>query len=592
MTTLDQILSLKYKQIVGLDNIQNISKNTTIFGNITIGGSLFNSRQTILVGDVSILNNLYISGISTLVGDVTIGNNLTILRNNLIQNNATIISNLYITNNSNIGNNLNISGNSLFNYNVTIASSLNISGNSIFQNGISVSNIQSINNNPLNIYGNIINIGNTNSVIQLLGNTNYIGSSADIKVADKLISLNLNISTGSGIDNGNQSGIEILGTSGNGYIRTDPTATRFEIKPPIGIFGYIQTTDMNNNLFVSGITTIYNNVSILSSLNISSNTNINNSVTINNTLSIFGNSIFNNSTTINTNLFISSNTIIQNNITSNGNLNIIGNSLLNGYVTINSNLLVNGNTIFNNNANINSSLYVSSDTIIYSNSTVNGILYISGNSLFQNNNIINNSLYISGNTILNNNITIASKLLVSNNTIINGNITLNSNLNVSGSSIIQGTVTIGSNLGYLNILSQISSILPEYSDNVSATGGGVPLWGFYRTGGVIKIRLQELTPYIYFSGTTTLTGYIGNTYTDPGAYALDTVGNTIQVYLISVILTSDTINLLSNIKLITGTSTLVTLNSNLSIGTYILTYSTTDSLNNISYNTRNFIITN
>ena len=265
MSTLDNILIQKYKEMVGLGNIQNVSNNTTIIGSVSINSDLYVSGTAILNGNTTINSNLYISGNANLLGNVSVGNMLTVLGNSVIQGNTTITSNLYVENNSNISGNLRVSGNSLFNSSVSMMSSLNVSGITQFNNGLYVSDILQLNGNPLNIYGNTINIGNSNSVINIKGSANYV-STTDLKVVDKLISLNLNADTATGFDIGNMSGIEILGTSGTGYIRTDNTATRFEIKPPIGNSGYITTLDMNNNLFVSGTTTLQNDVTMLSSL--------------------------------------------------------------------------------------------------------------------------------------------------------------------------------------------------------------------------------------------------------------------------------------------------------------------------------------
>jgi len=579
MTTLDEILIQKYKEMVGLGNIKNISNNTTILGGVSINSDLYVSGITILNGNTTIKSNLYISGNTNINGNISIGNSLNILGNSIIQGNTTILSNLYVSNNTNITGNLVVSGNSIFNSSVSMMSSLNISGLTQFNNGLYVSDIQQLNNNPLNIYGDIINIGNSNSIINIKGSANYVATS-DLKVVDKLISLNLNADTATGFDIGNMSGIEILGTSGTGYIRTNNTASRFEIKPPIGNSGYITTLDMNNNLYISGSTTLQNDVTILSSLYISGNTNINGNVTINNNLNVSGSTLIQGSISINNNLNISGDSILQGSTSINSNLNVSGNSLLNGSVTINSNLFVNGNTIINNNTTINTNLYVSGNSILNGNTTLNASLYVSGNTLLNGTTTILSSLYVSGTSIFNKSVTINSNLLISNNTILNSDTTFNSNLNISGTSILQGNITLGSNLSYFTILGNIISILPEYKDNQAAIDGGVPLWGFYRTGGIIKIRLDNIPPVISLIGSSTITGSPGSTYTDPGATATDNLDSNPIISIIEVM--KESINYINNPIIISNTTIVVNTSIPLVVGTYTIKYIATDNTSNVS----------
>ena len=582
MTTLDQILTLKYKQMVDLGSIQNTGNDTTIVGSSTITSDVYISGQAILYGTVSIGSSLYILGSTTIVGNVSVGNSLTVLGDS-IMNNITLLSNIYISNNSNINGNLLISGNGIFNSNVTMSGSLNISGYTQFLNGVNVSNIQSINNNPLNINGNIINIGNANSIVNIIGTSNFV-TSTQLNLEEKKIILNLNASTGSGFDIGNLSGIEILGTSGTGYIRSDITATRFEIKPPIGNSGYIATLDINNNLFISGLSTIQNNVTILTSLFVSGNTNINNDLTINNILLVTGNTIIQGVVSINSNLFVSSNTLIQGMTSINSNLYVNNNSFFNNAVTANSNLLTSGNTIINNSTTINSSLFVSGNALFQGNTTINGSLYISGNSLLVGNTTILNSLYVSGNTILNNSVTINSNLYVSQSTLLYSSASFNSNLNVLGNSILTNDITAGTTLSYFNLSGQIITTLHDYPDCESAITGGVPMWGFYRSGDIIKIRLSMTQPIVYITGNTNITNYSGLPYYDQGAKAIDSLGNINSVYMISLL--SGTSNLLSNNILISGTSTLLYQTINLINGSYTAMYQATDLFGNTGYNYR------
>jgi NDP-sugar pyrophosphorylase family protein len=133
-----------------------------------------------------------------------------------------------------------------------------------------------------------------------------------MELLNKTILLN-----GSKLDIGNLSGIQIYGNNTSiGYIRTNTTASRFEIKTPVDITSnYITVIDNNYNLNISGSSILQNNVSIFSNLYISS-------VGIINDLSI------------NANMNISSSTILKN-LYVNNTINVSSNSILNGSLNIN-----------------------------------------------------------------------------------------------------------------------------------------------------------------------------------------------------------------------------------------------------------------
>ena len=185
-------------------------------------------------------------------------------------------------------------------------------------------------------------------------------------------------------------------------------------------------------------------------------------------------------------------------------------------------------------------------------------------------------------------ITVASNLLVSNNTIFNGNTSINTNLNVCGNTTIIGNVTLGSALGNLQILGKIMTQLPEYSNNTSAIAAGVPLWGFYRTGGIIKICLSDVPPTLILTGLSSINITVNNSYTDPGVYAYSPVDGLLIPNLISISNITTT-NIISNPIPIIGSS-LITNTSTLVSGSYIITYSATDSCANSNSIIRNLII--
>jgi hypothetical protein len=97
-------------------------------------------------------------------------------------------------------------------------------------------------NQTLNINGKIINIGGTSSIVNILGTTTYVATN-ELSIHDKMINLNTD-QYNNAFDNGANSGFQIKGTSGDGFIQTSNDATRYLIKPPaISQTSYILTVD-------------------------------------------------------------------------------------------------------------------------------------------------------------------------------------------------------------------------------------------------------------------------------------------------------------------------------------------------------------
>ena len=268
MAQLDISLAIKYKNMIGLTNINNISGNTIFLGDTTITSNLNVSAQSKLQGSVSIMSSVYISGNTICNNNATIQSNLQVSNNVNINNNVNT-NNITISGNTLINGSLNINNTAQLNKNTSFLSSLNIGGTSIVNNTIYTNNIAAL-SDQLNIHGNVINIGTQNSIINLLGTTTYIAST-QLKITDKILPLNYTDNTGFLADSAN-CGIQILGISGNGFIQTSSDASRFLIKAPRDTqVNYISTIDNDGNLNISGTSTFHNNTTILSNLFISNN---------------------------------------------------------------------------------------------------------------------------------------------------------------------------------------------------------------------------------------------------------------------------------------------------------------------------------
>jgi len=390
-------------------------------------------------------------------------------------------------------------------------------------------------------------------------------------------------------------------------IRNNLYSSSLTSKNNLTINNILNATDYyTNNLNVTGNTIINNDVSILSSLNISGNTIVSNTINLSN-IYISQTSILNyatiNNLNISNNSIINSLDAIQNinvsgnsthiNITLNSSLyvsnqSIFNNTIINDYINVNNNNIILGDvrtlnslyisnlTIINNDTSFLSSLLINNDLQSYSKVNINNNLYskINSTSLFWATTTFCSNLTVSSTTTITNNITILSSLNVYNKSTINGdmtgislfisgNTTIMNNIIISGPTTIIGTLNVSglTNINDINLNGYVIAELPEYDTNSSAANAGIPFGGFYRTGDILKIRTDIISPIITLSGSATMQIYRGQTFTDPGATVTDNLGEILS-YTVSGTVDSNT------------------------LGTYLLNYSATDSYGNTNTITR------
>lgn len=454
-----------------------------------------------------------------------------------IVNFNTIISNSQNTifsSSGTINSNLFINGNTLLNNSASINSSLNVSGATI------INNYASINSN-LNISSN--------------SNINFITVNSNISISNNTNLYNL--------------------TSNSIYINGNANIT--------------SSTTINSSLTLFNLIT--NNLSINSSLNVSGNTQINGSMTINSPFYVTSFSLLNN-LSINTSLYVSNNSVIQGNTTILNNLYVSNNSILSGNNTILSNFNASGLSIINSFISIASNLNISNAKL--NNTVINSNLSVSSSSIL-NGISINSSLIVSGNSILNL-VTNKSSLYISGQSVILANMSINSNLYISGSAILNNAscnnityksslyISGTSNFNNINILGNFVTKLPEYLYNTDAYINGIPLWGLYRTGGIVRVRIDVNPIYITLSGSNFITLYVGDTYIDPGLTTVMMVKTipteTITTYITSII-ASDlgevlTSNILINSNATTISNSIINTSTN---RTFTITYTSTSSTN-------------
>ena len=564
MVEIQKELTIKYRNLFGLSKL--IVSNSTpdiIFADNVLNDSAYIVKNCEINKNLSVNSSLYVERDMT-CKDMLITNNITVSNNSYL-NNLTL-NNLCVSSSCFIKNDTIIKGTSIHN-NITQMESLNT--NTLICNTVNTDHIYQ-KDDVININGNSIIIGTDKSTINIIGNLSYI-SSSNLKIADKLITLN----DPNKLTN-NYYGIEILGISGNGYIRTLDNG-RYEIKAPLNkTKQYIVEVDMDENINISGTALLHNNVTVSSNISILQDV-VYNSVDANN-LNISSKTICNNYYSNNINISgvsyilndmttekLTVKNITMNNLTVLSMLNINGTCNIKSNVTLNSDLLINNTLLVKNNMTVLADLKVNLSMIINNNLTVNSNLFVSSNTLL-NNNVSAYALNVQKDTIINNSLNLTSKLTISKNISIKGNVTLNN-------SFISGNIIIP---------------LQHYDTNYTAALNNVQKWGLYRTGGIVKIRLDILPPDITLIGNSPSYMTVGMAYLELGATALDNDDTGISTYITSI--KKDFVEYLNNPVLVLPSTYISTTTPLNTIGTYTIVYNASDTIGNIGIKNRTLLI--
>ena len=582
LTEVDMLLSRKYKEMAGYFNIVNINDNTILSGSVTIFGNLYISGASILyntvnIGDsVNVTNDIYVNNIST----------LNVVTEDFNIRNITTNNDIFIKGDLNISGSLET--NSIYLSHASFDANLFVSSHTTINNNIYVNTIKSY-NNSLSINSDKINFGTDNSIININGTSITLIQSNKIS-SDKNIILNNNNN-----NNGGDCGIEILSNSNIAYIKTLPDASRFIIKTPLDINPkYLITFDNNENLVISGYSYLKKNV------------------TINSTLNVNGDILFNDRVNINSNLLVSNTTTIYGNVTILGNIYIDKMHIIEGNSTSLGNLYVNGDSILDK-VQINSNLNIADDTYINDTIYINSSFMVSGNTKFKESINCLNDLYIKNNTIIKGDVLCKKNVNFLDNVVINASVNVGNDLLVTGNNIHENTLTVLSNVligGNVNlkknsimgsdkdttisgedtifqINGNIICPLSDFESNSVAAFNNVPTWGFYRTGGIVKVRLDVIPPEIYIYGSQSYDIQYGYNFDDPGVSVHDNQDNYLIPYLTSLTSLTNNINILIN-PINMDSPGIIPEISTLNIGSYILLYVVSDIIGNTA-TTQRFI---
>ena len=404
-------------------------------------------------------------------------------------------------------------------------------------------NIQLISSTNILLNSDNINIGTTNNIINIYGSTNAINID-NLRIEDTIINLNRNP-----IDNGNNSGILIDSNAQNGIIASNNESDFFNIKAPDNTTQVMLLSNNNNELFITGYSTIQNNyitrdfngkeisINEITVLNTLTTDDLNtNKITINNIIH-------------SNNIYITSQSNITNNITTNDlYCNLITTT---SDIEINSSIICEYN-ITSNNIQDNNNVSNSIDVLNSKNNKLN----INGNFDVSNtSNIVNN---ISNDITINN--------ILNTNNFNPNNISIHSDLNIENYYSTQNVTSHNSIIMGKVIIPDVA----EYETNLQAFNASIPLNKIFRSGGILKIRVNETLPNMTLIGNSTINLTLGNQYIDPGVNSNDYLNNKLDVFIISI--GNDTYN----IQLINNTE--VTQVSSISTqGLYTITYKSTDS---------------
>ena len=589
LSMVDKAQQLKYQKMLGLTNFDSNTQRTALQAQATILGSLFISSTSFLINNLTILSDLNVSNNSIHVNNVNVKSNLTILEtanilNVNISNNTILQSNIII---SSTLSSLSLSTNNFYNNNITINSV------SYLNNNINISNIYQ-NSSLLSIFSNTINIGNSNSIINILGTSNYFAIN-EIKIIDKVIGINSNnLSQISSVysTNGSNCGINIESSSGIGFIKTSTDGSYFLIKAPMDSkVRTITTVDYDNNLSISGVSILYNAASVMSNLYVNGKTVFQGNAKFMASVLVSGSSLFNNDVVCVKDALISGNTNFNSRVTMSSAFNVNGKGLLYGNTTFISDILILGNSNVKGSITILSNLNINGNSILGGTTTLYSNIYVSSISIINGQATLNSSLNVKKNSNIFGTTTIMNNLYISSNTLLQGTMTINNNLNIDGNVLINGKMTIGSAIAFINndytnyttlyIKSRINSALPEYKTNQEALDNGVPIWGFYRTGGIIKICLDNNVPSIQLLGNPIVIINKGRPYIENGATASDTTDGFVKPFISIISGINPLVNLPINVPVVSNT--LITVPSILSIGSYTINYTATDQVGNVGY---------
>jgi hypothetical protein len=581
LTSTDIQLSKKYREMVGYGSIVNSQNDLEFNKNVIFENQVYVDKFLILNNSLNVSNSINIVDgdnhqINVLKSDEIIIDNTSNINIPNITTQVLNVQNINILNDCTI-NSKTITINSIIAGPEDTDSIINVDGNIHIKEELNINKFEKFNNeNDFFIISDKIYLGSPTSVINFRGELLNI-SSTNINSKSKKILFNA--------EDNYDTGIEILSNVGEAFIKTNMTSDKFIIKTPLNAEERIVLMlDQDNNFSTDCVSVTFHDL-----ITVESNMTITNNMIFSNDVNIIGNfdvsqtTSFASDTTINsTNVFIEDLESTNKMIMKDSNvLNISGSSSLREGT-----LDINGNNIkFEKEFIIDSHILNINSNFIYNGSTTT---YSAVNTRFKNNiNVIDHS-------VINNDITINKSIQCNgitnkNNLTIENKLTSNDmvtdTLNVNNNCTIDSIRTNMNSDIYSDIYMNGTVIMPylrEFQTNSEASET-VPLWGFYRLGGIVKLRLDVIPPIIDFTENPSRIN-VGENYSENNITVTDNIDDyVIYPYLEDILIenTDTSLGIITDRIRINGSTTIPNTNT-LVVGTYDLLYYAEDIIGNVT----------
>ena len=395
-----------------------------------------------------------------------------------------------------------------------------------------VANINNgISSSSINIEADTINIGNSNTTVNIYGESKYfIENNADI--VDKNIELNIDETsfidgTISGNDNGGNTGIEILGDVSSGHLKTNNNADGLLLKLPndvdqqkVLLFDDTDTIRGVNNSTVEGTMVVNKNLFVENKL--TADTLTGEGFQVGDNFTVMGNLTVNDNGNITTPLVdIGATTNIGNDLSSNS----INTTTLQTEQMMASKLNATVGSVLSNTSSDFKGNLESLNTRAEGNATFGvarnlNLSTLLGNSISNNLNTVNITTMssVEANELETNNMYVHSNLSVLHDFTANNSFTANSTMSLTNKVIIHDVL--------------------DFNNNADAGLQGIGFNQVYRYGGILKVKISTVPPTITLNGLDNIVFIVtpGNEeFKDPGGVVTDEVETeNLKLFIISV----------------------------------------------------------
>ena len=362
-----------------------LSGDTVVENNISVSGTSTLSGSTNILSDLTVHDNLVVSGTSVLSGDTSILSDLTVQDNLVVSGTSVLSGDTSILSDLTVHDNLTVSGTSVLSGDTDILSDLTVHDN------LTVSG-SSVLSGDVHIHGDLVVDGNISLSGDAGGNI-FVGDDASDSVAF-VASVSSDIRP--------RTHCEYNLGSLTEHWNTLYTCNVQHLTGDLRLLGQTVT--------LSGDTVVENNISVSGTSTLSGSTNILSDLTVHDNLVVSGTSVLSGDTSILSDLTVQDNLVVSGTSVLSGSTNILSD------LTVHDNLVVSGTSV------------LSGDTDILSDLTVQDNLVVSGTGI------------LSGDTSILSDLTVHDNLIVSGTSVLSGDVHVHGDLTVDGNTFLSGGV--------------------------------------------------------------------------------------------------------------------------------------------------------